>query len=70
MLAAMVYSCLLINGVEAYLNEGYEERALWRDDNKQAFLNWMIVFSLFILFPDIFNRLLSVFSADFYIRGI
>ncbi|WP_052131413.1 LTA synthase family protein [Planococcus sp. CAU13] len=57
MLASMVYFYFLINGIEAYLNEGYEERALWRVDHKEAFFfNFMIVFSLFILLLGIFNR--------------
>ncbi|WP_203332290.1 LTA synthase family protein [Planococcus beigongshangi] len=57
MVATMVYFYLLINGIETYLNESYEERALWRSENKEAFFfNYMIVFSLFIVLLGIFNR--------------
>lgn len=57
MLAIMVYCFLLVNGVETYLNDSYQERAIWREEHTKAFFfNYMIVFSLFIIFLGLFNR--------------
>ncbi|MEK6268709.1 MAG: LTA synthase family protein [Planococcus sp. (in: firmicutes)] len=57
MLATMIYFFLLINGIETYLNGSYAERAAWRGEHKEAFFfNYMIAFSVFIIFLGIFNR--------------
>lgn len=56
-LAILVYSYFLVNGIETYLNDSYEERALWRAEHTKAFFfNFMIVFSLFMIFLGLFNR--------------
>lgn len=56
-LAALLYFYFLVSGIDNFLNDNPEERAVWRSEHKEAFFfNIMIVFSMFLLFLGIFNR--------------